>query len=211
MPSYASARVPPELVRQGRVLRPVDAEGIYAHPRPEFKRLVEAGALHRLADGNYAVVPDDMVGTAWLPDLEAAAMGIATTGGRTDTAALMGLSAARLHGAIPRVVNLATVAVSHHRRNLRLVDRDAEVQFVRRTLGDLDLQRQQTELGQGWVTTVEQTVLDLIARPSLGGSVEATREAVTALLNRADIDLVRDLARKQRRRTAVERVLAERR
>jgi predicted transcriptional regulator of viral defense system len=211
MPSYAAGRVPPDLVRRGRVLRPVDAEGIYAHPRPEFKRLLEVGALHRLADGNYAVVPDDVVGTAWLPDLEAAALGIATTGGRTNAAALMGLSAARLHGAIPRVINLATVAVAHHRRNLRLLDRDAEIRFVRRTLDDLDLQRQQTELGQGWVTTVEQTVLDLIARPGLGGSVEATQEAVAALLNRADIDLVRDLAQKQHRRAAVERVLTERR
>lgn len=211
MPSYAAGRIPPELVRRGRVLRPADAEGIYAHPRPEFQRLEEAGAVHRLTNGQYAVVPDDMVGSNWLPDLEAVAMGIAITGGRRETAALMGISAARLHNAIPRAVNVALVAVSRHRRDISLVDRDAEILFVRRNIEELDLQRQHTELGDGWVTTIEQTLLDLIARPDLGGAPDAAQEAVGALLSRADIDLLRELAQKQRRRAAVERVLEARR
>ncbi|WP_020387637.1 type IV toxin-antitoxin system AbiEi family antitoxin [Kribbella catacumbae] len=207
---YAAGRIPPDLVRRGRVLRPVDAEGIYVQPRPEFKRLEQAGALHRLANGHYAVVPDDAVGTNWLPDLEAVAMGVATTGGRTNAAALMGISAARLHAAIPRVVNVAVVAVADHRSNIRLVDRDAEIQFVRRTVDNLDLQRQDTELGSGWVTTVEQTTLDLIARPHLGGVAEAAEEAVDALLGRADHELLRDLAQKQRHLAALKRALSAR-
>jgi predicted transcriptional regulator of viral defense system len=210
MPIYAAGRIPPELVRRGRVLRPVDAEGIYVQPRPEFLRLEKAGALHRLANGQYAVVPDDAIGTNWLPDLEAVALGIATTGGRTNTAALMGISAARLHAAIPRVVNVAVVAVADHRRNITLLDRDAEIQFVRRTIEDLDLQRQHTELGDGWVTTIEQTALDLIARPQLGGATDAAQEAINALVGRADLDLLRELARKQRRLAAVNRTLAAR-
>ncbi len=210
MPMYAAGRVPPDLVRRGRVLRPVDAEGIYVQPRPEFKRLVEAGALHRLANGQYAVVPDDAVGLNWLPELEAVAMGIATTGGRTNAAALMGISAARLHAAIPRVVNVAVVAVADHRRNIHLVDRDAEIRFVRRTIEDLDLQRQHTELGDGWVTTIEQTALDLIARPQLGGAPNAAEEAVDALLGRADLDLLHGLAQKQRHLAALKRALEAR-
>ncbi|GAA1561900.1 hypothetical protein GCM10009789_13930 [Kribbella sancticallisti] len=210
MPSYATGRIPPDLVRRGRVLRPADAEGIYAHPRPEFRRLEDAGALHRLASGQYAVVPDDMVGTNWLPDLEAVAIGIATAGGRPDSAALMGISAARIHDAIPRVINIATVAVAHHRRDITLVDRDAEILFVRRNLATLDLQRQHTELATGWVTTIEQTALDLIARPQLGGAPDAAEEAVDALLSRSDLDLLLELAQQQHRRATVERALAAR-
>jgi predicted transcriptional regulator of viral defense system len=210
MPTYAAGRVPPELVRRGRVVRPVDAEGIYAHPRPEFRRLEEAGGLHRLANGLYAVVPDDMVGTNWLPELEAVALGVATVGDRPEAAALMGISAARVHDAIPRAINVATVAVTHHRRNLALTDRDAEIVFVRRDLNTLDLERRHSELGDGWVTTVEQTALDLIARPYLGGTPDAAQEAVDALLSRSDLDLLRRLAREQHRYRPVERVLAAR-
>jgi predicted transcriptional regulator of viral defense system len=202
------ARVPPTLIRRGRVLRPADAHGVYAHPRPEFRRLERAGALHRLAAGHYAVVPDDRVGLEWLPELEAVALGMATEGGRTDGAALMGISAARALSALPRAVNVATVAVDRHRRTMRLADREAEVIFVRRHVPALDLQRHRTELGDGWVTTVEQTLLDLIARPELGGAPDAAREAVEALVPRADIAILRDLARAQRRSTAVDRLLS---
>jgi len=210
MPARVVARVPPTLIRRGRVLRPADAHGIYAHPRPEFQRLERAGALHRLADGHYAVVPDDRVGQNWLPDLEAAALGIARTGGHTNGAALMGISAARVHGALPRAVNVATVAIDRHRRPLQLTDRHAQVLFIRRDITALDLQRHHTELGDGWITTIEQTLLDLIARPQLGEVPDAAHDAITALLPRADNDLLRNLAQAQRRRSALDRMLAAR-
>ena len=166
--------------------------------------------MRRLASGLYAVVPDDSVGAHWLPDLEAVALGIATVGGRPNAAALMGISAARVHAAIPRAVNVATVAVTHHRRNLEFTDRDAEILFVRRDLGKLDLQRQHTELGDGWVTTIEQTTLDLISRPDLGDVADAAEEAIDALLHRADLDLLRQLADQQYRRSPLERALKAR-
>jgi len=210
MPARVVARVPPTLIRRGRVLRPTDAHDVYAHPRPEFQRLERAGALHRLADGHYAVVPDDRVGQDWLPGLEAVALGIAGTGGHINDAALMGISAARVHGGLPRAVNIATVAVDRHRRTLQLADRHAQVLFVRRDIAALDLQRHHTELGDGWITTIEQTLLDLIARPHLGDVPDAAHDAITALLPRADNDLLRNLAQTQRRRTALDRVLAAR-
>jgi predicted transcriptional regulator of viral defense system len=191
-------------------LRPVDAQAVYAHPRPEFARLERAGALHRLADGHYAVVPDDRVGQNWLPDLEAAALGIAATGGHANGAALMGISAARVHGALPRAVNVATVAVDRHRRTLQLTDRHAQVLFIRRDITALDLQRHQFELGDGWITTIEQTLLDLIARPGLGGVPDSARDAINALLPRADRELLDALATAQRRRSALHQVLAGR-
>ena len=54
----------------------MDARGVYAHPCPEFRRLVDGGVLHRLATGYYAVVPMAAHDRAWMPSLEAAAFGI---------------------------------------------------------------------------------------------------------------------------------------
>ncbi|MHA6797641.1 type IV toxin-antitoxin system AbiEi family antitoxin (plasmid) [Pseudonocardia bannensis] len=211
MGAHAAARVPPALLSRGRVLRPIDAQEVYANPRADFARLERRGALHRLAPGLFAAVPDDAVGADWLPPLEAAALAIAGTGGHTGEAALMGISAARVHAAIPRALNVAVVAVARHRRTLQLTDRKAEVLFVRRDVARLDVQRYRTELGQGWVTTVEQTVLDLIARPELGNTPDAAREAIAALIPRADTDLLRELAVAQRRRGAVEQALVHHR
>lgn len=108
MSARVVARVPPELLQRGRVLRPVDAQNIYTNPRAEFARLERQGALHRLAPGLFATVPDHAVGGGWLPPLEASALAIASTGGHTADAALMGISTARVHAAVPRALN-ATV------------------------------------------------------------------------------------------------------
>ena len=113
----------------------------------------------------------------------------------------------RLHGALPRAIGVAVVAVDRPRRLLRLADRDAQVLFVRRDVRRLDLQRNRTELGEGWVTTVEQAVLDLAARPGLGGAPDEAQEAVQALLPRADHDLLEGLARGQRYGAALRRAL----
>ncbi|GAA1840855.1 hypothetical protein GCM10009836_20250 [Pseudonocardia ailaonensis] len=208
MAAHVAARVPPELLQHGRVLRPVDADHVYSNPRAEFARLERAGVLHRLAAGLYAAVPDDRVGASWRPSLEAVALGVAGTGGHVAESALMGVSAARVHGAIPRALGVAVVAVQRHRRTLRLSDRDADVLFVRRDVARLDVQRHRTELGQGWVTTIEQTVLDLIARPGLGGVPGMVPEAIAALLPRADVGQLQDLAGQQRRRSALDAALA---
>lgn len=206
--AHTVARVPSTLLRRPlRVLRPRDAAATYAHPRPEFARLARAGALHRVATGYYAVVPDDQVGRGWLPELEAVALGVAAADEGIDTVALMGLSAARIHGAIPRALTIAVVAATHHRPTLQLADRDATVVFVRRNTVILDLQRHTSELGNGWTTTIEQTVLDLAARPTLGGLPDEARSAHQALLPRADRDLLADLATAQRRQATLNRIL----
>lgn len=206
--AHVAPRVPPEKLRQGRVLRPADAEDIYSHPRAQFARLERAGALHRLAPGLFAAVPDDRVGRDWLPALEDVALGVAGAGGHIADSALMGISAARVHGAVPRALNIAVVAVQRHRRTLQLTDRNAAILFVRRDVARLNVQRHRTELGQGWITSLEQTLLDLIARPGLGDVPDATHEAIDALLPRADKTLLRDLAAQQHRRSALDDALS---
>jgi predicted transcriptional regulator of viral defense system len=205
---HTPGRLPPVLLRRPlRVLRPQDAADVYAFPRPEFARLAVAGVLHRLANGYYAVTPDDRVDRVWLPELEAAALGIAAADQGADAVTLMGLSAARVHGAIPRALGVAVVAATRHRTTLTLTDRDATVVFARRDVRALDCQRHTNELGQGLVTTVEQTLLDLAARPDLGGLRDEAEAAIHALVPRADRETLRDLATAQRRRATLTRLL----
>lgn len=207
MKARATGGLPAALLRRPmRVVRPQDAADLYAFPRPEFARLSSAGALHRLAAGYYAVVPADQTDRDWRPELEAAALGIAAADQGADAVALMGLSAARVHGAIPRALGVAVVAAAGHRRTLHLTDREATVVFVRRDVGRLDCERRQNELGRGLVTTVEQTLLDLAARPSLGGLPDEAEAAVQALIPRADQEVLRELAVVQRRRATLERL-----
>jgi hypothetical protein len=196
--------VPPTLARRGnRVLRPRDANEVYAHPRAELARLVRAGALVRLAPRYYVVVPQDRLGDHdWRPELEAAALGVAQADYGVAPVALMGISAARHHGAIPRAAGVAVVAVPKQRPVLDV--RFGRVVFVKRDVARLDVERMDTQVTSGWVTTVEQTLLDLAARPGLGGLPESdAAEAVRALGTRADWTVVRQLAHDQHRPAAL--------
>lgn len=188
-----------------RTLRPQQADSVYAQPRAEVLRLERRGALHRIARGYYVVVPQEHVGAEWMPTVEAAAAGIATADFGPGNAILMGLSAARQHGAIPRAIGVAFVAVPAQRNAIALTDRSATVRFVKRDTARLDAERVITELGPTLVTTVEQTILDLARRPALGGTEEQARQAVRALFTRADLELINELAASQRMRTSLRR------
>ncbi|MFY2786607.1 hypothetical protein [Rhodococcus sp. MALMAid1271] len=68
-----------------------------------------------------------------MPGLEAAAAGVAVaaySADDADDAVVMGVSAARLHGAIPRALAMAVVAVPTRHDPIRLADRQAVVRFV---------------------------------------------------------------------------------
>ena len=198
--------LPPQLARRPfGVLRPVDAVDVYANPAKDLARLAERGSLHKLATGYYAVVPPHSTDRAWLPSVEAAAFGIAAADYGPNGAVLMGLSAARLHGAVPRALDVAVVAVPKNRPALLLGDRDATVRFVRRDTDRLDAERVNTDLGAALVTTVEQTLLDLVHRPHLGGVPAEANAAIRALWPRADPDHVGEIAGQQRLRSALDR------
>ena len=187
------------------VLRPQDAAAVYAQPRPEFRRLVARGALHALATGYFAVVPPSDRDRRWQPTVEAAAYGIAAASYGPAQAVLMGLSAARLHGAIPRALAVAVVAVPKQRPTLALVDREATVVFVRRRTEVLAAERMATDLGFALVTTVEQTVLDLARQPQVGGVPAEARAAIAALWTRCDPDELGRIAKHQRGAAALRR------
>lgn len=191
-----------------RVVKPTDGLGFYAHPRPQFTRLAHRGLLRRLATGYYAVVPPDRTGDEWVPLLEDAAFGIAAADYGGSAPVLMGLSAARLHGAVPRALAVAVVAVPKQRPPLTLLDRPAVVLFVRRDTSRLDAVRFPRAWSRCLVTGVEQTVLDLARRPNLGGLPQEAETAVRALLPRCDQDVLALLATEQRLGAARRRALA---
>lgn len=207
MGQIRSTPIPAELTRVPlRTIRPRDAGTIYAHPRSQLARLTERGVLHRLADGYYVVVPQEMVGRGWKPPLEAAAAGIATAIYGPGNVIAMGASAARLHGAIPRALAVAIMAVPQQHRAIELTDRPAVVRFVKRDTIKLDAQRIPSELGPLLVTTPEQTVLDLAHRPDLGNSLADIPGAAAVLYARADKHRVKRLAGEQRRLASLRRI-----
>ncbi|HCT75366.1 MAG TPA: hypothetical protein DGG94_02795 [Micromonosporaceae bacterium] len=196
--------LPPALAKRGdRVLRPADAANVYAHPRAELARLVQLRAARRIATGYYALTPQRRIGDLrWKPELDAAALGIARADYGVDAVALMGVSAARYHGAIPRALGVAVVAVPKQRPTLH-TDL-GRIIFVKRDVTRLDVERIETELGPGWVTTVEQTILDLAARPKLGGLAEQdVKAAIRAMATRTDWSLVERLASEQHKPSAL--------
>ena len=206
MTGYRSTVLPSELWRAPlRTLRPQDLADIYAQPRPEIARLVDRGVLHRVAHGYYIIVAPDYVGRTWLPGLEAAAAGIASSIYGPDQAIVMGISAARVQGAVPRALAAAVVAVPGQHRPIALTDRSAQVRFVRRDTEALDAERVETPLGPALVTTPEQTVLDLARRPELGNAEAEVRPAIETLYRRSDSARLTRLATDQRLGSALRR------
>jgi predicted transcriptional regulator of viral defense system len=201
-----STPIPPKFARAPmKTIRPRDAGEIYAHPRAQLVRLTERGLLHRVADGYYVVVPQDMVGRTWTPGLEATAAGIASAIYGPDDVVVMGPSAARLHGVIPRALATATIAVPRQHREIELSDRPAVVRFITRDTTRLDAERVDTALGPALVTTPEQTVLDLAHRPELGEVEVDIQTAVAALYARSDQKRLATLASDQRRMASLRR------
>jgi predicted transcriptional regulator of viral defense system len=181
-----------------RTIRAQDAAATYAFPGPELARLADRGLLHRVATGYYIAVPQDMIGRQWAPNLEAAAAGIASAIYGPTHAVLMGISAARVLGAIPRALATAVVAVPDQHRPIRLKDRQAIVRFVKRDIDRLDAERIETPLGPAIVTTPEQTLVDLAHRPQLGDAGNEVPAAITMLYQRSDNDRLKALAANQR-------------
>jgi predicted transcriptional regulator of viral defense system len=186
-----------------RVFRTQDAARFYAHPRDELKRLTDQGLLVRLHAGLYAIVPPEARGVAWRPELEAAAGAIAAALWDVETTAIMGVSAARVHRAIPRALATAVVAAPAQHAPIALADREATIRFSKRDIVRLDVERIRTALGDLLVTTVEQTALDLAHRPELGDVPQEARAAARVLRDRGDPTLLEQLAEDQHRPTAL--------
>lgn len=197
----------PPVVAQAdpRVVRPRDLADYYVNPSAEIARLVAGGVLLRLIGGYYAVVPEPRRGGHWRPQLEAAALALAQADYGRKVVALMGVSAARVLGALPRAHGAAVVAVPKQRPALDTAV--GRMVFVLRDVSALAVQRVETELAQGWVTAPAQTVLDLADRPGLGGvELGEVVAAIRQLASEAEAGEVAELAAAQRKRAAHRRV-----
>ena len=179
-------QVPVDLYdRETLVVRTRDFAERWAHPHKELRRLAAAGAVRPLAHGYWLVPPADrLTDPAWRPEIEALALALAVADYGPDATALMGVSAARHHGALPRAVASAVVAAPRQRPPVATPF--GTVTFVKRDTARLDVEPADTALVTGAVTTVEQTLLDLADRPALGGlPAGEVGEAITALALRA--------------------------
>lgn len=167
-----------------RTLRLKDLDGYTAHPWRVVNQLVERGALVRLAHGIYTAPPDGRDGRTWKPPLEPAGLAVASARFGHRNVALTGIGAARHWAAIPRAIGVTTVAV--HGRNYVPVDLDAggTVFLLGRDLERVDLVLERTVLGQGLVTTLAQTLYDVLMRPGQGGLPAEAGAAATNLAAR---------------------------
>lgn len=190
-----------------RTVRPADLESVYAYPGPQLAILERRGVVLRLAHGFYCAVPAEHVGGAWRPTIEAAAAAVATAAYGEGVPVLTGLSAARVHRALPRAIGVGFVAVPAQRRPLPLAGRDGDIRFVRRDVKELDAIAVTTELGRALATTPEQTVLDL-ARLDPRGEDADSQEAIATLWRRSDPDALRAIADRQRMKATYARVAA---
>jgi len=196
-------QIPSMLVsRSVRVVRPRDLRELYVNPSSELARLEDQGAVQRFARGYYALVPAESVGDSrWRPTIEALTLGVAVADYGVDLVALMGPSAARLHGALPRAVALGSVAIPKQRPPL--ATRWGRIGFHTRDVVRLDLEHVDTDLAAGYQTTVEQTILDLARwADTWDVSSEMISEAIETLAGRADWSLTRELALEQGERAA---------
>lgn len=206
MATYKATPLPIEIAaRSLRVIRPRDAADLYRNPPLEFARLARAGLLLRVARGYYAIPPMEALGTvSWRPAAESVALGIAMVDYGKDRVALAGISAARVLDAVPRALAVGVVAAPTERHTINTLS--GPLSFWKRDTSDLATQRARTELATGWVTTPEQTILDMAYRPKLAGiSPATTSEAMWALATRVDWEMVFDLSVRQRRRAAYTR------
>lgn len=177
-----------------RTTRWQDVDDVEVNAARKLKRLEEMGAVTRIANGVYTVPPNGVDGRRWKAPLEAAALALATVRFGERQAVLMGLSAARHWGAIPRALGVAQVAVSGATsRPMRLLDGTA-VTFVVRDLTRLDAVVERTALGDALITTPAQTFYDLLARGRHNGDAEATQEGITNLTHRVTQDEIAAIA-----------------
>jgi len=192
-----------------RTVRAVNLAGVYSHPGSELAILERRGVVHRLAHGIYCAVPPEHVGDARRPTIEAATAAVATALCGDRVPVLTGLTAARMHRALPRAIGVGDVAVPTQRRPLLLADRDGEVRFVMRAVAKLDAVVMTTDLGQALVTTREQTLLDLARADPRAEDLDA-QEAIDALWPESDPVVLEGTSARQRMRATYARVAANR-
>lgn len=169
-----------------RTVRPVMLRDHSANPERDLVRLRDAGRLVQIAHGTYTAKPDTIdPSQPWQPPLEEAAMAYATAQFGTRVPVLAGIGAARFHHAIPRAIGVTVVAVPEQHRSV-ILRIGGRVIFTRTDVDRLDARTEHGTLGPMLVTTPEQTLIDILQRPALGGMPAEALAAATALRDRVD-------------------------
>lgn len=170
-----------------RTVRPIMLRDRYANPEKELVRMRDAGYLIRIAPGTYTAKPDTVPTDArWLPNFEEAAMAYATAHYGNRVPVLYGIGAARFHHAVPRAIATTVVAIPAYHRPIALQAGGGRVVFTTTDVNRLDARYEQGRLGGFLVTTPEQTLLDLLDRPLLGGMPTEAAAAAAALIGVID-------------------------
>lgn len=167
-----------------RTVRLKDLEGYTAHPWRLVNQLVKRGALTRLVHGIYTVPPNGRDARTWKPPLEPAGLAVAAARFGHRNVALTGIGAARHWAAIPRAIGVTAVAIQGRGAVPVTLDAGGIVHLVGRDLERVDLILEQTGLGQGLVTTMPQTLYDLLMRPTQGGMPDEANVAAANLAAR---------------------------
>ena len=199
----------PQLIARAplRTLRPRDLSDAFANPRAVISHHLGTGALARLAAGYVMAVPDDAE-PGWRPSPETAGAGIAAAIYGIDHIVMMGISAARIHGALPRAIGDVVIAAPRQHRPL-VLDDGGRLHIVQRQTAALDARLETLDTGRVLVTTVEQTALDLARHPGRGDHPEEPAAALRNLLPRLDHDrLTRITAEQHGMGAALERIEA---
>ena len=180
-------RLPIEITRAPlRTVRPVMLRDLYANPEKELVRLRANGLVVKVAHGTYIAKPDT-VGCveAWKPPFEEAAMAYATAAYGDRVPVLTGIGAARHWHAIPRAIGVTVIAVPAQHRPVTL-ETGGRIIFTVRDTTRIDAIPVQVGLGIMRVTRIEQTLIDLVLRPNLGGMPGEAATAAVALHPRTD-------------------------
>lgn len=168
-----------------RTMRYSDLKGLDSNAWRRLDDLVARGAIARLAHGVYAVPPNGIDAREWRPGLESTALAIATARHGDRRAVLMGIGAARHHGAIPRAIGSTAVAVPTKGQRPLVTDA-GRIHFIPRELSRIEAVLEQTELGPALVSTPEQALFDLLMSPHQGGDPDVAVEASQQILPQVD-------------------------
>ena len=148
----------------------------------------DRGVLVRIAHGTYIAKPDRIApDQPWKPPFEEAAMAYATAAYGDRVPILMGVGAARHWHAIPRAIGVTTIAVPDPHRPVDL-ETGGRIVFKVRRAEPVEAIPVQAGLGTMRVTTIEQTLIDLIRNPDLGGMPNESEAAARVLQGRADYE-----------------------
>ena len=147
-----------------------------------------------------------MLTRTWRPNIERVALGLAAAAYGINNVALVGPSAARAHGAIPRAMGIATVSYPSTRpRDMETIV--GTVRTYRRSIDQMDVVQMRNDLVHGLVTSRELTMLDLASKAPKWPLPDIERlEAIHLLATRADSSLIDELATSFRKQSSRRRL-----